>query len=114
MNEKDIELLIQSVKEGGKMLRGEKQASPTFEVLPLDITSIRNGYLPFQAKVAAKLGAGAQGTGRSGDSFAACGGEIPQNFVDYSEVGGIGKNSILLPIATKHFHILDNKIQNDR
>ena len=56
MNEKDFDLLIQSVKEGGKILRGEKQTSRTFEVSPLDIKRIRNGYQLSQSQFAALLG----------------------------------------------------------
>ena len=56
MKENDFDLLIQSVKEGGKILRGEKQASRIFEVSPLDIKRIRNGYQLSQSQFAAMLG----------------------------------------------------------
>ncbi len=47
--------LVASVKEGGAILRGEKEASRTFQLDRLDIKRIRNGYKLTQAQFAAML-----------------------------------------------------------
>ena len=48
--------LIASVKEGGKILSGEKEAARTFRLEPLDIKHIREGYNLTQTQFAAMLG----------------------------------------------------------
>ena len=48
--------LVASVKEGGAILRGEKEASRTFHLDQLDIRHIRNGYNLTQEQFAAMLG----------------------------------------------------------
>ncbi len=48
--------LVASVKEGGAILRGEKAALRTFNLDPLDIKRIREGYGLTQAQFAAMLG----------------------------------------------------------
>jgi putative transcriptional regulator len=48
--------LVASVKEGGAILLGEKEASRTFNLDPLDIKHIREGYNLTQAQFAAMLG----------------------------------------------------------
>jgi hypothetical protein len=41
MNEKDFELLVESIQEGGKILRKEKEPARTFVFSPPDIKGIR-------------------------------------------------------------------------
>jgi putative transcriptional regulator len=48
--------LVTSVKEGGAILRGEKEASRTFHFDRLDIKHIREGYNLTQEQFAAMLG----------------------------------------------------------
>ena len=48
--------LVASVKQGGAILRGEKEASHTFQLDWLDIKHIREGYHLTQAQFAAMLG----------------------------------------------------------
>ncbi len=48
--------LIASVKEGGQILSGEKEATRTFRLEPLDIKRIREGYNLTQTQFAAMLG----------------------------------------------------------
>ncbi|HVP20933.1 MAG TPA: helix-turn-helix domain-containing protein [Anaerolineaceae bacterium] len=48
--------LAASVKEGGAILRGEKEAARTFHLDPLDIKHIRESYHLTQEKFAAMLG----------------------------------------------------------
>jgi putative transcriptional regulator len=48
--------LIASVKEGGQILRGEKEASRTFAYDPVDIKGIREKYRLNQEQFAAMLG----------------------------------------------------------
>jgi len=48
--------LVASVKEGGAILRGEKEASRSFRLDRLDIKRIRAGYNLTQAQFAAMLG----------------------------------------------------------
>ncbi len=48
--------LVASVKEGGAILRGEKEAARTFHLDRLDIKRIRKGYNLTQAQFAAMLG----------------------------------------------------------
>jgi len=56
MNEKLFNELIDSVKEGGAILRGEKEATRKFRVEALDIKQIREGYKLTQEQFAAMLG----------------------------------------------------------
>lgn len=48
--------LVASVKEGGAILRGQKEASRSFHLDPLDIKRIREGYNLTQEQFAAMLG----------------------------------------------------------
>ena len=48
--------LVASVKEGGAILRGEKEATRTFHLDRLDIKRIRTNYHLTQAQFAAMLG----------------------------------------------------------
>lgn len=48
--------LAASVKEGGQILRGEKEAARTFNYHPLDIKRIREKYHLTQGQFAAMLG----------------------------------------------------------
>jgi putative transcriptional regulator len=56
MNEEMFAELIASVKEGGSILRGEKEASRTFHLDNVDIKRIRHGYKLTQEQFAAMLG----------------------------------------------------------
>ncbi len=51
-----FEELVASLKEGGAILHGEKEASRTFHLGRLDIKRIRKGYNLTQAQFAAMLG----------------------------------------------------------
>jgi len=51
-----FEELVSSIQEGGAILRGEKEASRTFRLAPLDIKNIREGYNLTQEQFAAMLG----------------------------------------------------------
>jgi putative transcriptional regulator len=48
--------LLESVREGGAILRGEKEASRTFKLEAPDVTSIRERYGLSQSEFAALLG----------------------------------------------------------
>lgn len=48
--------LLESVREGGAILRGEKPASRTFVVQPLDVKRIREDFQLSQSEFAAVLG----------------------------------------------------------
>jgi len=48
--------LVASVKEGGAILRGEKEASRSFHLDRLDIKHIRDGYKLTQEQFAGMLG----------------------------------------------------------
>jgi len=48
--------LLNSVKEGGEILRGEKESSRSFHLDRLDIKHIRKGYNLTQKQFAAMLG----------------------------------------------------------
>ena len=48
--------LLNSVKEGGKILRGEKEPARSFHLDRLDIRRIRDGYKLTQKQFAAMLG----------------------------------------------------------
>jgi putative transcriptional regulator len=56
MKDEMFDELIASVKEGGAILSGEKEASRTFNLDPLDIKRIREGYNLTQAQFAVMLG----------------------------------------------------------
>ena len=56
MKDEMFDELVASVKEGGAILRGEKEASRTFNLDPLDIKHIREGYNLTQAQFAVMLG----------------------------------------------------------
>jgi putative transcriptional regulator len=56
MKEELFDELVASVKEGGQILRGEKEASRTFPYNHLDIKHIRENYNLTQAQFAALLG----------------------------------------------------------
>jgi len=44
MKERDFEKLLESIQEGGRILRGEEPPSRAFQLRPLDIASIRERY----------------------------------------------------------------------
>ena len=48
--------LVASVKEGGQIIRGEKEAARTFAYDPVDIKGIREKYQLTQEQFAAMLG----------------------------------------------------------
>ena len=56
MNKDLFAELIASVKEGGTILRGEREASRKFQLDPLDIKRIRAGFALTQQEFAAMLG----------------------------------------------------------
>jgi putative transcriptional regulator len=56
MNDELFAELVASVKEGGAILRGEKEASRSFSLDSLDIKHIRDGYHLTQEQFAAMLG----------------------------------------------------------
>ena len=56
MNEALFKELVESVKEGGAILRGEKPPSREFVIEPLDVQSIRKKYGLTQDKFASLLG----------------------------------------------------------
>ena len=56
MNEEMFAELVASVKEGGSILRGEKQPSRKFHMDSLDIKRIRAGFSLTQEQFAAMLG----------------------------------------------------------
>lgn len=56
MNEDLFDELLESVREGGAILRGEKEASRTFVVEPPDVKKIRERYELSQTEFAALLG----------------------------------------------------------
>ena len=56
MKDEMFDELVASVKEGGAILWGEKEASRTFNLNPLDIKHIREGYNLTQAQFAVMLG----------------------------------------------------------
>jgi putative transcriptional regulator len=56
MNNELFAELVASVKEGGAILRGEKEAARTFNMDRLDIKRIREGYGLTQEQFAAMLG----------------------------------------------------------
>lgn len=51
-----FEELLQSVREGGAILRGEKEASRTFKIEAPDVARIREKYELSQSEFAALLG----------------------------------------------------------
>jgi len=56
MNEDLFDELLESVREGGAILHGEKEASRTFVVEPSDVKKIRERYELSQTEFAALLG----------------------------------------------------------
>lgn len=56
MNDELFNELIASAKEGGQILRGEKEASRTFAYAPPDVKRIRGKYKLTQEQFAALLG----------------------------------------------------------
>ena len=56
MNDELFEELIQSVREGGAILRGEDEASRSFDFDEPDVAAIRREYGLSQAKFAALIG----------------------------------------------------------
>jgi putative transcriptional regulator len=56
MREELFQELLQSVREGGAILRGEKKASRTFEYAEEDVRSVRERYGLSQPKFAALMG----------------------------------------------------------
>ncbi len=58
MNEELFSELAESVREGGAICRGEKEASRTFVISPPDVLRIRERYGLTQTELAALLGVG--------------------------------------------------------
>jgi len=56
MKDELFDELVNSVREGGAILRGEQQPARSFELRPLDIKKIRNGFGLSQSQFAALLG----------------------------------------------------------
>lgn len=56
MNEELFAQLLESVREGGAILRGEKEPSRKFEIETPNVRSIREGYELSQSEFAAMLG----------------------------------------------------------
>jgi putative transcriptional regulator len=56
MNEELFAELLESVREGGTILRGEKEASRKFVIPAPDVRQIREGYKLSQSEFAALLG----------------------------------------------------------
>lgn len=56
MNETLFEELLESVREGGAVLRGEKEASRTFVIESPDVKNIRERYALSQTEFSALLG----------------------------------------------------------
>ncbi len=56
MNEELFAELVESVREGGAILRGEKAASRTFVMQAPDVRQIREGYQLSQREFAVLLG----------------------------------------------------------
>ena len=56
MDEKLFDELLESVRQGGAILRGERDPSRRFEVDDPDVAAIRGGYGLSQAQFAALLG----------------------------------------------------------
>jgi putative transcriptional regulator len=56
MKDELFDELIASLKEGRAILSGEKAASRTFDIKPVDVRRIRKGYKLTQAEFAAMLG----------------------------------------------------------
>ena len=56
MNEELFAELLESVREGGAILRGEKEASRKFVFQPPNVKQIREGYKLSQSEFAALLG----------------------------------------------------------
>ena len=52
MNEKDFDNLVESIKEAGKIKRGELSPSRRFEFTPLDIKTIREKLHKSQSEFA--------------------------------------------------------------
>ena len=56
MNDKTFDELLESVRQGGAILRGEKKASRTFSIDDPDVASIRREYGLSQEQFASLLG----------------------------------------------------------
>lgn len=56
MNDELFEELLESVREGGAILRGEKAAARRFVIPAPDVKQIREGYQLSQSEFAALLG----------------------------------------------------------
>jgi putative transcriptional regulator len=56
MNGKDFELLVESIQEGGKILRKEKEPARTFVFSPPDIKGIRKNVKATQIEFASMIG----------------------------------------------------------
>lgn len=56
MKDELFDELVSSVREGGAILRGEQQPSRSFELGPLDIKKIRDGFGLSQSQFAALIG----------------------------------------------------------
>jgi len=96
MNDSLFDELVQSVREGGAILRGEKEAARTFEIGAIDIKNIREEYGLSQSEFAGLLG-------------------ISVNTLQNWEQGRRkprGAARVLLMVAEKHPNILWDVVQS--
>lgn len=56
MNEKEFDTLVASIREAGRIRRGEAKASRITEVAPLDVKAIRQRLSKTQAEFARMIG----------------------------------------------------------
>jgi putative transcriptional regulator len=56
MNKKDFEKLVSSIKQAGKIRRGEMKASRVFNVKPMDVRAIRKRLELSQSEFALMIG----------------------------------------------------------
>lgn len=56
MNEKDFELLVESIQQAGEIKRGQRQPSRVFRFSPLDVKAIRHKLQQSQREFAQMIG----------------------------------------------------------
>lgn len=56
MNEKNFDLLVESIKQAGEIKRGERQPSRVFRFSPLDVKEIRHKMHQSQREFAQMIG----------------------------------------------------------
>jgi putative transcriptional regulator len=89
--------LVESVREGGAILRGEQQPSRMFNVSAVDVQQIRKGYKLSQDRFASMLGISA-GTLRNWEQ----GRRVPE-----------GPARVLLQVAAKHPEAVWDVVQEE-